>query len=358
VLRLISGKKKLEHRYLLKTRTGTLALPKCGLVYGNSDEGGFYHPLHDDNAFRALLRNLDRLDSSERLGLVTHTWALACAGETSLARVLELARALGSERDPDVVAALEGPLHTLFERVAQGDPTLKAKLRAVLGSAFLPGLEQLGLTAHRPRGMSDADSVRRAELVSLLGTVAELPEVVERAARIGKRYLEQPNRVDPNLSGPALAIFARGVDREAHARLLERSLEGVTPGERRRFRMALADARDLRCIERTLALCLSPKIPAQDVALVLARLFENPAARKTAFDFVIDELARVKRRLPPMLASRLVESARALATDVPPRRVLSALTAAALPGTTQALARLRERFQLDEKLALRESELR
>ena len=123
--------------------------------------------------------------------------------------------------------------------------------------------------------------------------------------------------------------------------------------------MALAEARDPRCIERTLDLCLTPKIPTQDVAIVLSRLCENPKARALTYERMRSSWPKIAARLTPALGSRFVEATRSLQTDVPAKELLAFLKKANLPGTKRALSQLHERLSLDAALQARaKSELR
>jgi puromycin-sensitive aminopeptidase len=341
-------------RLLLETRTKNVlvrgAAKRGSTLYANADEGGFYRPLHDDRTFAALLEKVDALAAIERLGLVTHTWAFASAGYVPLARMLQLSLALGEEEDPDVLGALSGPLAVMVDRLAPDD-NAAAQLRQRIAARFGPALFALGFEAEEREPIER--SLRRAELLEIVAGIAEDEKAVAQARLLGARYVRKASSVEPNLSGPAFAIAARFADRAQHALYLERSEQARTPQDRRRYRMALADARDPQCIERVLDLCTTRRIPTQDVAIVLSRLCENPAARAPLFARIRSDWPRLARRLTPALAGRFVEATRALQTHVDAPDLLAFLRRAALPGTTRALLQLEERLALDRALRVR-----
>jgi hypothetical protein len=65
-------------------------------------------------------------------------------------------------------------------------------------------------------------------------------------------------------------------------------------------------------VKRTLAGVLTPEIPTQDVAFVLMRLLANPAGRDAAWRFMTKRWTALRRRVPPLMISRLVEATPAL----------------------------------------------
>jgi hypothetical protein len=79
---------------------------------------------------------------------------------------------------------------------------------------------------------------------------------------------------------------------------------------------------------------------------VLARMLGNPAARERAWAFVRRRWARLAKRMPPMLASRLVEATPALG-PAHRRAVAAHFKAHPLPAGARALEQALERFDLD-----------
>jgi puromycin-sensitive aminopeptidase len=364
VFRELKKSKARTERFLLKTRTASVALKggagAAPVIYANADEGGFYHPLYDAPTFAGLLQNLERLDAAERLGLITHTFALTNAGYMPLGCMIDLALALQGERDPDVLSALSAPLTLLADRLARAaGPGIEAALKQRITDAFAPELGRLGLPVRKAKGEPLERALRRTELLEIVGGIAEDEATLREAEQLGARYLQKPASLEPNLGGLALALAARSADLALHAKYLKASESAQTPQERRRFRMALAEARDPKCIARTLDLCLTPKIPTQDVAIVLSRLCENPAARAATFARMKRDWSKIKERLTPALASRFVEATRSLQTDVDTKELLTFLEKAKLPGTKRALSQLKERLALDAALRARaKTELR
>ncbi|MEB2345379.1 MAG: M1 family metallopeptidase [Deltaproteobacteria bacterium] len=314
-------------------------------VHGNADEGGFFRPLHDAAGTRALARHLPALSAVERMGLVDHQWALARAGRAPLGDLLALVDRLGDEPEADVLTALRGPLAFLEDRLAPalGERAVEA-FRDRVAERFGPALAEIGWDP--PPREPVTTRVRRGVLVGLLGDVAAWPPVLATAAKRFDAYLARRDALDPNLADAVVALAARTGDATRYEAMFAAFEAAATPQERRRFLLALADFRDPRLVQRSLALCLTPRIPTQDVAIVLARLLANPAARAAAWAFTKQHWARLRRRMPPMLATRLVEATPALGARAR-ADVARFFRAHPLPAGARALEQALERFELD-----------
>jgi puromycin-sensitive aminopeptidase len=339
-------------RVRLVRQVVTTATAKCELgagdvrfVYGNADEGGFFRVLHDTATIAALAANLPLLGAVERMGLLDNQWALVRAGRAPIESFLELADAFGDEPEPDVLLALRAPLGFVEDRLAPaaGD-AVPERVRDWIASRFGPAFLELGWDAAPDE--SDETRLRRAALIGLLGEVAEWPPVLAAAAERFETYLDAREAIEANLADPVVLLAARTGDAARFAAMqgaLERS---ATPQERRRFLFALAEFRARREIEQTLGLCLTDRVPTQDVAFVLMRLIGNRAARERAWSFVQKRWARLVRRVPPMLASRLVEATPALGPKHR-RGVAAFFRAHPLPTGSRAVEQALERFDLD-----------
>ena len=117
--------------------------------------------------------------------------------------------------------------------------------------------------------------------------------------------------------------------------------------------MALGEFRDAAQVERALALSLTEAVGTQDVAILLTRMLGNPAAREATWAFVKSRWAKLRKRLPPMLASRPIEALPALGTRAARRDVAGFFRANPVPTAARAVKQALERFDLDAELAER-----
>ena len=343
------AKTKTE-RSLLSAQRARVPLPRgVRFVYANADEGGFFRPLHEDALWRELTAHATELSAVERLGLCTHGWALVHAGYAPLTSFLDLVPALAGETDPDVLSALRGPLFHMLDSIAPAaSPKAEPQLRAFIARVFSPSFERLG--ARKRRGEDEHDSLLRAELLGLIALIAEDAEAVTAAEKQLVSYLRRPGSLEPNLAGPVVVVGARRGDLARHARYLAESVRASTPQEQRRFRMALAEFRERACIDATLQLCLDARIPTQDVALLLSRLLENPAARERTFEFLRRHWRALEQRMPAALTSRVIDATPLLGTEAHRRALHDFFAKHPVPAAERALRQADERFRLDAAL--------
>jgi puromycin-sensitive aminopeptidase len=340
-----SGRGRLL-RALVAKRSQRIALgrgPAPRFVYGNAEEAGFFRPEHGRHELGALLASLRHLPALERMGLVDHQWALVRAGRTGAGSLLDLAQALASERDPDVLQALERPLSFLADSLLpDAAPRAAPALRALLVDCFGPELEAAGFDAGRGEGQEGRR--RRAALLELVGGIAGQERAIAEAARRCERYLAAPRAIDPNLADAVVALAARVGDADLHRRFARAMRDAGTPQEARRFLLGLGAFREPRLVERTLALSLTGAVATQDVVPLLARLFANPAAREATWDFVRSRWPRLRRRIPPLSAGRLVEVTWRLLDPGHRRSVARFFAAHPVPSGERALRQALERF--------------
>jgi hypothetical protein len=312
-------------------------------VYGNADEGGFFRPLHDADEMGALTGSLASLAAVERMGLVDHQWALVRARRAPIGTILDLADALADEKDPDVLRTLQRPLGFIAHAlIPNASPACEAPFRDWLVARFGPAFEDVGWDPAR-RETADL-RLRRAALLAIVGSVAGSAAVAKAAAARCDRYLVDRGSLDPNLADGVVALAARVGGERRHRRFASAMARAHSPQEQRRFLLALADFREPRLVDRTLALSLTDRVATQDVVFLLARLLANPAARERTWSFVRKRWPALRRRMPPLLASRLIEATSALLDPSHRREVATFFRAHPLPSGERVLRQTLERF--------------
>jgi len=168
--------------------------------------------------------------------------------------------------------------------------------------------------------------------------------VIARAAARCEDYLADRRAIDPDLADGVVALAARVGDAGLQRRFAAAMRDATTPQEARRFLLALGAFRAPRLVEKSLELALTQAVPTQDVVPLLARMLANPEAREATWAFVQARWARLRRRMPPLLASRLVESTWHLLEPGHRRAVARFFSANPLPSGERALRQSLERF--------------
>jgi puromycin-sensitive aminopeptidase len=312
-------------------------------IYGNADESGFFRPLHGESELRDLIEELPSLRAIERQGLVDHQWALVRAGKAKLAGLLDLAAALGADRDPDVLAAVHQPLLSLSRRLAPDRvPETELRLRAWVEVYYGAQVDELGWDPAADE--DDATRVRRARILDILGVVGQASSVVKEAEVRCRRYLDDHSSLAPNLTDVVVNLAAMRGDRELYDALVRAMHSAATPQEEHRFMLSLAAFTDPESIDRTLELCVSDAIAVQDVAFLLIRLFDNRAACEPTWAFIKKRWQQLKRHLPPQLGGRLIAATPALLTPDYRRDVADFFGRHPLPASERALRQALERF--------------
>jgi hypothetical protein len=129
--------------------------------------------------------------------------------------------------------------------------------------------------------------------------------------------------------------------------------EAVTPQERRRFLLSLASFRRRELVERTLASTLRADIPTQDVGFVYMRLFANPEGAEPSWRFFTKNWTTIRRRIPPLMVSRLVEATPSLREPCYAREVARFFRAHPVAEARRSLKQALEIFRLNAELRRR-----
>src|SRR5438094_2258955 len=340
-------------RFLVDKARASLAAPGAPAWYfANADAGGFYRVAHDPADRETLLADPGAaLTPVERLALAGDQWALVRGGRAPIESFLEVAAALGEETDYDVLDGIAGPLDLIDEQVAEPGSAVQAGFRAWIARRFGPQLERLQWAA--APGEDDPTRLRRAALVRLLGGVAEAPAVLAEARRRLDAYLADRSALEPDLADPVVALAARVGDEALYDRYRAAVAAAATPHERRRFLLGLGSFRTRAAPEQTRAALLTPEIPTQDVAFLLMRLLGNPAARGETWKFMTRKWTALRRRVPPLMISRLVEVTPALRDPGYARDVGRFFRTHPVPEATRAVKQALEVFRLNAELRRR-----
>ena len=89
---------------------------------------------------------------------------------------------------------------------------------------------------------------------------------------------------------------------------------------------------------------LGDEVATQDVVFVLTRLFQNPRATQRTWRFVQARWPRLRRRMPLLMANRLLEVTHLLGTREYRREVAAFFRENPLPSGDRALRQALERF--------------
>jgi len=281
---------------LLDRRERTRSFPGC--VQGsfvNADARGYYLTAYSASDFDALAgRARTALTPPERLSLLGDSWWMTRAGRYDVGAYLDLTASLASDPTPSIAQRVSSTLAFTGDFIVSA--TDLPRFQAWIRDRFGPELATLGLPGNSTD--SDETEVRRAALLSLVGSVGGAPDVRQRASVLALQYIDDPRSLPPTLVGTVLNVAALDGDRALYERYVSRlqALTG-TPEEYYRFFNALTWFRDPDLVRRTLDFAVSPQVRTQDVSQLIGGLLARPWARDAAWTFVSTRWDTLSRRL-------------------------------------------------------------
>jgi puromycin-sensitive aminopeptidase len=352
VIRYADGAHVAEQRILLRERRAELTLAGTGdpdFVVANAGATGFYRVAHDASGLAALVTNLPRLATAERIALLSDEWALVRAGAGEVARFLDLCAGFGREEDHAVLDELVGRLAGVeYRLVADGDrPALHAFVAALLGP-------QLAATGWDPApDEPDPPRLRRAAAVRGLGLVGREPRTIrEGCARLDRWIAGERGALEPNLHDAVVTMAARTGDAARFDAFRALFRKETDPAFRRRWLLALASFEDPALAARGIELAFGDEVPLQDTASFASTLLGNRTAREPFWARLRSdwELLHGRLKAAPMLLRRVVEGMAALVERRHLEEAQAFLAAHPIEEARQATAQTLERLRQDVEL--------
>ncbi len=300
------------HRVLVHEAAETVSLPGSGAVrwlYANGGESGFYRVEHDLELHQTLLaEGLRPLAPSERVGLLSHAWAAAEAGDASIDALMTTLLACRGDDARVVVEALAGYFDTLAERLVV--PEDRPAFADVAAEIAAPLWARLGWS----RQETEDDEVRltRAATVWLMGAVVSDPAVRGEVDRRVTAYLENASSLEPTLASNVVRLGARFGDESRFDAYLAAWRRAVTPEDRDRYLSALAEFPHRHLVQRLLEWILSADVRGQDAWKPFRGLLGRHAAQDLTWEFLKSHWVPLREKIGPVGASRVIQATRGL----------------------------------------------
>jgi puromycin-sensitive aminopeptidase len=352
VVRSVAGGAAREQRILLREARVEVRLEgdvDPDFVVLNAGATGFYRVAQDAAGVEALARNLPRLETAERIALLSDEWALVRSGEREIGSFLQLCASFAGEEDYAVLDELVARLSFIEHRLV-ADPD-RARLQRLVARLFHPQLVRTGWAA--APGEADAVRLRRAAAVRALGIVARDASVsAEARLRLDGWLSGNRDALEPNLHDAAVTLVARDGDEARFERFRALFVKETDPAFRRRYLIALASFEDRALAARGVDLGFGDEVPLQDSASYLGALLVNRTAREPAWARIRADWSQLHRRLgaAPMLLRRVVEGLGSLIERRHLEEAEAFLAAHPLDEAKQAIAQTLERLRQDVEL--------
>ena len=298
-----TGAEKCE---LLTKKQETFTLSGClTWVLANAGATGYYRVGYQPDAVRALASDGEsKLSPAERIALLTDIWASVRVGREPVGDYLALTRGLGTDRDRAVLEDVLGRLNYIGRYLVTDND--RESYRLWLRQYLTPILKDIGEEAKA--GESDEQKTLRALLFRSLGYDARDPEVLAQARKIAGKALDDPASVDRELAISALRLAALNGDQPLYDRLMAALKTPKSPEDYYITLFTLAQFDDPQLLQRTLDYAISPEVRSQDAVSLIARVMDNPAGEKLAWDFVRQHWTAVEKSGGPFASAEIVSA--------------------------------------------------
>lgn len=300
------------HRVQVDEPESTVTLPGRGSVrwlYANGGESGFYRVEHDAALRRALLAaGLPHLTPPERVGLLSHAWAAAQAGDQPIDTMMETLLAYRGDEARVVAEEVADSFETLAEQVVE--PEDRVLFAGVVAEVMTPLWARLGWE----REGTEDDEVRltRAAVLWLMGAVVADPAVRGELDRRVDTYLKDASSLDPTLASTVVRLGARFGAEPRFDAYLACWQRAVTPEDRDRFLSALAEFPHPHLVRRLLAWLLSGAVRGQDAWKPFRVLLARPIAQDPTWEFLKTHWGQLRETIGPVGAGRVIQATRGL----------------------------------------------
>ena len=290
---------------LLTPATTSLKAPEADLFFANAGGRGYYRSAYSPIAYRELVSKIETsLTPEERISLIGDEWAQVRSNKATVGDFLDLAAAVKNDSNAPVLSTALGGVDAIALRVAANAEERDAVAAWIRGN-FGPKYAQLGMPSQ-----ADSTNTRasRSLLFSVLGYYGKDPDVLKQAAKIAKKYINDPASVDPTLGQTALWIAARNGDTSLFEELQKLYETSSNPGIQNTSLRLLAGFENPSLVQRSLDYTLSGKVRNQDAAIQLSIALQIAATRDQAWKYIKTHWDKVQRQLTTAMGGRLVEA--------------------------------------------------
>ncbi|HEY6840517.1 MAG TPA: M1 family metallopeptidase [Chthoniobacterales bacterium] len=302
---------------LLDKLTNNFDLAGCsGTIQANAGNVGYYRVLYEPALFNDLQKNVEKLPESDRVNLVTDTWALVESGNLPSSSYFDLLDSLGRD---DSFAVWQNVLGTgettgalrLIDHLEQGRPGREAYQRYIC-RFFGPKFRELGWDKRTGEKAETQDY--RAILIETLGFFGDR-DVIDESFKRFESYKENPSSLAPELRSAVVAVVGRYSSPTVYKELLSMANETQSVEEKRMYLRGLGAALDPETTPETLNYLWSNTLKPSDLSLTLEVFSTEGEHADIAWSFAVAHLKEVQDRFELLPKGWLLSSIAAGFTD-------------------------------------------
>jgi aminopeptidase N/puromycin-sensitive aminopeptidase len=303
-------------------------------VFANAGAVGYYRTHYDADDLNKLNAVATAgLGTAERAALVGDEAALVTAGMEKVGAFLDLVGAMSAGQERSVVEGFNAYLAAIDERLST--PDNRDAYRLWVRSTFHPVMNKLGWT--RAPGEAEDTHTVRAEIIRLLGTVGQDPDIIREATKLAQQYLDNPDSVDASLAGAVLDVAARSGDPALFDEYIAALGRLRSPEQFYHVSNALAEFRDPKLVERTLQLAVSPETRSQDAPRLIASVLSTPANQEVAWPWVKTHWPEVENKITTSSGGAIIAATRRFCDASTRDDMLQFFTEHRIPAAERAL---------------------
>jgi aminopeptidase N len=267
---LPSATKKPEY-HLLTKKEQTVELPGCSAwVFANAGARGYYRSSYDPAAFKKMSAEVETgvFSPEERDWFPADAWALVRVGKLNIADYLNLLQNMQAERSREVLQTMIGHIPAIHDKfvTAADRPAFEKWVRDFLG----PIAKDLGETP--VPGEPAERQALRGDLFAMLAQYGHDPQMVAKARAMAEQYMKDPQSVNAELAGKALAIAAMNGDAALYDQYVAHLKTAKNPEEYGFYLQALGMFPQPELVKRSFDLFLGPEVKNQDLFALYAPL--------------------------------------------------------------------------------------
>ena len=284
---------------LMDGRQATMRLPHAtgeradGWIKVNPEQTGFYRVNYSSDDWANLRPAVEGqvLPAADRLGLQSDAYALSRAGLLTVTQFLALAEAYVNETDATVWADLGANLSNLDTLL--GDAAYYANFQSFARRIFQPIGRKVGWVARPEEGHLDA--LLRTTVLAELGNYGD-EGTLTKARNLFDDYVEEPDRVHPDIRGVVFSLAAKRGDRSVYDTMWELQKNAALEEERVRFLRALTYFEEAGLLEETLRRSLTTDVRVHNTVAMVVSVASNRHGRDLAWEFVKTNWEEFDRR--------------------------------------------------------------
>jgi len=310
-------------------------------VLANAGATGYYRSHYDSSAVLAMSSAMQaQLTPAERIRLISDEWASVRVDRAPMGDFFALADGLRTEHNGAVMAQGAGQIQYIGDTLVT-DADRDSYQRWVRG-LFGPLAQELGWQP------APGDSEDRKELRSVvfdtLGYSGRDRDVLEKASKLARAALKNPDAVDPSMADTVFRLAALTGDAAFYDDIVAAMPKAKSPEEFYRLGGSLTGFTDPKLIDRTLQASLTPVVRTQDAPFIIAAELRNPAGRQLAWDFVRAHWAEIDKMMIGFSAGTVVGATGAFCDATQRDQVKSFFAEHSVPSAERTLKQSLERM--------------